>query len=64
MITVLIPNQYVQSGLGRTPISLAFFFFFVYLIDKNVLSFLLALILHILNVRVVAASIKTIMLMV
>lgn len=59
MITVLIPNQYVQSGLGRTPISLAFFFF-VYLIDKNTLSFLLALILHILNVRIVAAGIKTI----
>lgn len=58
MITVLIPNQYVQSGLGRTPISLAFFF--VYLIDKNTLSFLLALILHILNVRIVAAGIKTI----
>ena len=61
MITVLIPNQYVQSGLGRTTISLAFF---VYLIDKNVLSFLLALILHILNVKIVAAGIKTIMLMV
>lgn len=61
MITVLIPNQYVRSGLGRTPISLAFF---IYLIDKNALSFLLALILHILNVRVVVAGIKIIMLMV
>lgn len=57
MITVLISNQYVQSGLGRTPISLAFFF--IYLVDKNALSFLL-LILHILNVRIAAAGIKTI----